>query len=221
MVRYKFDKLKIIGIIIFLLVSGFLFCKPYSTASKWYKAKKCGVRSEAVVTNIEHYYIDDSKHTELNINYIYEGKEYSQITEIYKNKVRVGDKMEIVINPQNPSEIVVNPISELILEMIIATLFGAGSFLYLYLELKNRKYINGLIDADMYVIAEYDRETESGTRVNNVRYTTSVFIYQNGYEVIEFMSKPHHPNKVMFTNGDTARVYVDLNGDRKKYYVVV
>lgn len=226
MERYKWSFVHtFIGVIFFLVGAVFLIIMAANT-SAWAEFKKDAVPVTAEITDIDTYTkrsVSSKKrktYHDVYIEYEYEGKTYTGELNYYSSGMKRGDDVEIFIDPENPSESKSDPLIVSGIMGIFVIIFGGIGSAFLVFEFKKSRYINRLIADDKFVYADYSHEERANVTVNNVRYNQAVFVYEDGFgRKLMFKSEPYHPNSRPYIQGDSKKVYVDMENNPKKYYV--
>lgn len=175
----------------------------------------------AVITGLDYYTAGLSgTECDVYISYEYDGEEYSGTLSYYTSDMRVGDMVDIYVDPECPWEIRSDSAILYIVFGIMAVVFGAVGGVLIGIEAHRAVYVNRLISENMYIYAQYAGEQPSNTYVNHVRYMCSVFEYCDPFGNRRvFLSPPHHPSKCGYCMGDSEVVYVDIEKDPSRYYV--
>lgn len=190
----------------------------------WSDFAKTAVPVYAEITDISSYQsrVGDSFETyhNVDIKYEYGGETYEGRLDKYVSTMHKGDRVEIFIDPADPSSQRSNQTVFPIIFVLSGLFFGAVGGAILAKEIKLGCYINRLIADDMYVYADFAGEEPSKLTVNDVRYDQAVFVYDGGSgRELRFPSKPYPPNKCPYGRGDHKKVYVDIENAPEKYYV--
>ncbi|MCI7767158.1 MAG: DUF3592 domain-containing protein [Oscillospiraceae bacterium] len=224
MERYKWSFVStIIGWVFFAFGVIFLIIPLISIAS-WAEFKKDAVPVSAEITDIDTY-TKRSNHKnrtyhDVYVEYEYDGVTYSEELDYYTSGMKKGDDIEIYVDPDDPSRSRSNPFVFSAIMAVFGLVFGGIGAGFLVHEIKMSIYINKLIAEDKFIYADYSNEEQANVTVNNVRYNHSVFVYDDGLgRIMTFNSEPHHPSSRPHIQGDSIKVYVDLENNPKKYYV--
>lgn len=224
MEKYKYDSSHMIFGLIFSVLTVLIIYVGAANYVKWNKFKETAVPVNAEITDIHKRSKASSKNKNtvytVYISYEYDGQEYSDELGYYVTGMTVGDTVTIKIDPDDPQDHMSDPLMANIICAVSALLTGiVGAAFFIY-ELRRGAYINSLIKAEKYVLAEYTGEKPSGLTVNNVKYERSVFVYTDSSgNKTTFRGRPHHPNKLPCYPCGTAKVYVDMENDSRKHYV--
>ncbi|MGN0638533.1 MAG: DUF3592 domain-containing protein [Huintestinicola sp.] len=226
MERYKWSfPFKIIGIVFFLFGAAFLIV-PVINIAGWSEFEKDAVPVTARIIDIDTHTTRRSNshkrttYHDVYIEYEYEGETYSEELDHYTSGMREGDELEILIDPDDPSKNRSEPYLFSGIMALFGLIFGSIGAAFLIHEIKKGRYINGLIAEDKFIYASYSHEEKANVTVNNVRYNQAVFVYEDGFgRKLIFKSEPYHPNSRPYIQGDSKKVYVDMENDPGKYYV--
>ncbi|MDY3792131.1 MAG: DUF3592 domain-containing protein [Oscillospiraceae bacterium] len=225
MERYKWSFVHtLIGVIFFLFGVVFLIV-PIVSVAGWEDFKKDAVPVTATISDIRTHTSRSSNgkrrtYHDVYVEYEYEGESYYEELDHYSSGMREGDEVEMLIDPNNPSKNRSEPYLFSGIMAAIGLIFGGIGAGFLIHEIKRSGYINGLIAEDKFIYANYTHEETANVMVNNVRYNCSVFVYNDGSgRQMAFKSEPHHPNTLPYVQGDSIKVYVDMENAPEKYYV--
>lgn len=225
MERYKWSfPFTLIGVIFFLFGVAFLIV-PVVMVSGWEDFKKDAVPVTATISDIRTHTSRSSSgkrrtYHDVYVEYEYEGESFYEELDHYNSGMREGDEVEILIDPHNPSNNRSEPYLFSFIMAVCGLIFGGIGAGFLIHEQKMSIYINGLIAEDKFIYANYSHEEKANVTVNKVRYDQSVFVYEDGSgRKMVFKGEPHHPSSRPYIEGDSMRVYVDMENDPKRYYV--
>lgn len=226
MERYKWSFVSaIIGGIFFLTGIIFIIIGAVNVAG-WNDFKKDAVPVTATITDISTHTTrrpgsNKRRRTyDVNIEYEYDGKSYSGDLSYYTSGMREGGAVDIFIDPDDPYKHRSEPYLVSGMMAVFGLVFGGIGAAFLGHEIKKSKYINRLIAEGKFIYADYSGEEQANVTVNNVRYRQAVFVYEDGFgKKLTFKSEPYHPNSCPYSQGDTKKVYVDMETDPKRYYV--
>lgn len=226
MERYKWSfPFTIIGVTFFILGAVFVVIAAANIAG-WEDFKKDAVSVTATITDItartSRSHGSNKKRTyhDVYVEYEYEGKTYSEELSYYTSGMSEGDKLEIFIDPDDPSKNRSDPYLVSCMMGLFALIFGGIGAGFLGHEISRGRYINRLIAEDKFVYADYSHEEPANVTVNKVRYNCSVFVYDDGYgRKLSFKSEAYHPRSSPYIPGDSKKVYVDMENNPRKYYV--
>lgn len=185
---------------------------------------KTAVPVTAQITDISRYKTkkangETQTNYRVDIVYEYEGETYNDTLDYYAATMHKGDRLEVYVDPTDPDRQRSNQEFMPFAIMLTGLFFGAIGAAIFASEIKNRKYINGLIADDKYVYADFSGEEPASLVVNKVRYKQAVFVYSDGGKELRFASRPYHPNECPYSRGDVKKVYVDMENNPGKYYV--
>ena len=232
MEKYKYNLVFMIIGGVFSLVAVVMILVSVGTRISWNKFRETAVSVTAEITDIQvrrerrHSSTGSrSRNTtttyhDVYVEYDYDGQHYSEKLDYYYSGMAKGDEITILIDPNDPRKSMTDPGIATAVCLILFFVFGSIGAAFLIVELSKGAYINRLIRDDKYVYAEYAGEEPSGLTVNKVRYNQSVFTYDNGFGItMTFHSHPHHPLESPYQEGDTVKVYVDMQKNANKHYV--
>lgn len=213
----------LIGTIFFLFGAAGL-AAAISMTVNWISCKDSYAEVEAVIADVTRTYSghgsDRKAHYHVTVEYDYNGEHYEQPLGYYTAGMKEGNTVTIRCNPEDPDEIVSSPAVAVAIFSVFALIFGGIGAGFLIHEIKMKKFVQGLVDNELYVCADYIREKMSAMRVNNVRYAQAVFGYVDPYgRKYEFESQPYHPLEKPFYPGQQVRVYIDMENNPRKYYI--
>lgn len=216
---YKFNKISLLFLSIFLFVSIAMFCGMSAMLMDWYARKDTYVAVQAVITDIGVERHGSRTRHNVMVAYEFEGERYECELGHYSSNMRRGDTVEIFCDPENPQETMTSPWSRVMIFGLLGTVTGGIGIGFLAHELRKRGFAKKLIHSGSYVYANFDREERAFVRVNGVDYCRAVFVYTDPYGVrYEFASEAYHPQKYPYGDGQPVRVYVDIK-DPKHYYI--
>lgn len=230
--KYKYNLAFIIIGAVFSLVAAVMIFVSVGTRISWNKFSETAVSVTAEITDIQvrrerrHSSTGSrSRNTtttyhDVYVEYDYNGQHYSEKLGYYYSGMAEGDEITILIDPNDPRKSMTDPGIVTAVCWIFVFVFGGIGAAFLIVELRKGAYINRLIRDDKFVYAEYTGEEPSNMSVNKVRYNQSVFTYDSGFGITTtFRSHPHHPSESPYHEGDTVKVYVDMQKDANKHYV--
>ena len=225
MEKYKFERFHLIFGAVFCALAVLLLYAGIANVFKWNRFKETAVPVNAQIAEI-HKRVSRSggkqrKRTyDVDIVYEYDGREYSGEVNYYIQGMDVGDILTIYVDPADPGYTMSEPWNGLVMSIIMAIVTGGVGTAFFVYELRMKKYINGLIEADKYVFAVCTREKPSGTKVNGVSYNCAEFIYTDSSDKkTYFYSYPYPPDTQPYSPGESVKVYVDIDNKPRKYYV--
>ena len=209
---------------IFLLIGIVLIAVGAVVFVNWSDFAQNAVPVYAEITDISSYSSKIRNKTEnyyrVDIKYEYGGETYEGRLDKYVSAMHKGDRVEIFIDPDDPSS---QRSRQTVIPIIFALsglFFGAIGGSVLAKEIRFGCYINRLIADDMYVYADFAGEEPANLTVDGVRYDQAVFVYDGGSgRELRVTSKPYHPNKCPYVRGDVKKVYVDIENAPEKFYV--
>ncbi len=226
MEKYKYERSHLIFGTVFSVLAVLLMYIGVSEVLKWNDFKETAVPVKAVITEIhEKVGRSGGKHRKktysVDIVYEYDGKEYSGDLNYYIQGMKTGDNVTIFVDPSDPESTMSEPWNALIMSIIMTLVTGGVGTAFFVYEIRMKKYINGLIEADKYVLAECTGEKPSGTKVNGVAYNCAELVYTDSSgSKIYFRSRPYHPSEQPYSPGESVKVYVDIENKPRKYYVM-
>ena len=191
----------------------------------WLDFKKdCGA-AEAVIVDLYSHYDSSSESTNyrVTVEYIVDGVLYRERLDHYSSSMRVGQYVDVYYDPEDPSRMKSDPTLTCALMLIFIFTFGGVGGGFLIYEFRMKRIVTALIEEDKYIVCDHTvmrEDVSANVKVNRVRYRQTNFIYNapDGKEYI-FSSRPYHPDKNPFIDGQNVIVYVDIEKDPKKYYV--
>lgn len=209
---------------IFLLIGIVLIAVGAVAFVNWSDFAQNAVSVYAEITDISSYKTRVSNktktHYRVDIKYEYNGETYESRLDRYVSTMHKGDRVEIFIDPDDPSS---QRSRQTVIPIIFALsglFFGAIGGSVLAKEIRFGCYINRLIADDVYIYADFAGEEPANLTVDGVRYDRAVFVYDGGSgRELRFTSKPYHPNKCPYVRGDVKKVYVDIENAPEKFYV--
>lgn len=224
MERYKWSfPFTFIGVIFFLFGVIFVIIAAANIAG-WEEFRKDAVSVNATITDIDTHTERRGKkkktYHDVFVEYEYEGVTYSDELDYYTSGMREGDDVEIYVDPERPSDSRSKPYLVSGIMGLFALIFGGIGAGFLGHEIRRSVIVNRLIAEDKFIYANYSHEEKANVTVNKVRYDQSVFVYDDGSgRKMVFKGEPHHPSSRPYIQGDTMKVYVDMEKDPGKYYV--
>ena len=222
---YRMEKINLLFGIWFSAFAALVLIIDACIFISWLDFKKnCSV-TEAVIVDIYSSYnsSDDSTNYRVTVEYFVDGVLYRERLDYYSSSMRVGQYVNVYYDPENPSRMKSDPSITCALMLIFVLAFGGVGGGFLIYEFRLKKIVMALIDEDKYVVCDHTvmrEEVSANVKVNRVRYRQTNFIYHtpDGKEYI-FSSRPYHPDKNPFIDGQNVIVYVDIEKNPKKYYV--
>ncbi|MCH5192927.1 MAG: DUF3592 domain-containing protein [Oscillospiraceae bacterium] len=191
----------------------------------WLDFKKDSISTDAVIIGIRSSYdsSDDSENHSVLVEYIVDGEVYRRSPGYYSSSMRTGQHITVYYDRSDPSRIKSDPSSACALMLIFIFVFGGVGAAFLIYELRLKKTVTALIAEGKYIVCDSSVErveVSAHVKVNRVYYRQTDFFYNapDGKEYI-FSSRPYHPDKNPFIDGQNVIVYVDIEKDPKKYYV--
>lgn len=224
--KYKPNMISVVFGALFTTISVVFLAAIIAVDVSYANFKKDAVPVEAVITDIDSHRVHNrntnktrTEHT-VYVEYEYEGEVYNTELGYYSSGMKKGDREEIYINPDNPSE---SSSSPLILNCIIIPLAGifiSIGLVFLIKEVKNKKAVNKLIEDGLYVFCDDVAEENANVTVNNVRYRWLRCTYNDGTgRTFVFHSHPYPPSERHYTPGQSVKIYVDIENNPKVYYI--
>ena len=225
MKMYRMNKINLLFGICFSAFAVIVLIVNVFILIRWFDFKKdCGV-AEAVIIDIKIYHdrSDNSESHSVMVEYIVDGEIYRGLLEYYSSSMREGQYVNVYYDPEDPSHTMTNPVFASLIMLILILAFGGVGGGFLIYELRYKKLVTALIAEDKYIVCDHTVErveTSANVTVNHVRYRQMDFIYHapDGKEYT-FSSRPYHPNKNPFIDGQNVIVYVDIEKNPKRYYV--
>lgn len=226
MVKYKINKLNIMFGVIFAALGILMLVMILCISASWNSFKETAREVTAVITDIDVRRTATRKngktrhrteHT-VYIEYTVDGNEYRNTLGYYNGGMAEGDNVTILYDPENPDRHMSDPTVSCIVMGVFLLIFGGIGLGFLMCEFNRSRFVNRLIEKNLYVVCYDWEEVTSGTKVNNVRYKQIICYYEDLGRSFQFRSAPYHPNKCPFIHGQPITVYVDLEKP-KKYYV--
>lgn len=191
----------------------------------WLNFKKNCEVADAVIVDIRSSYNSNRESTDhtVIVEYIVDGEIYRGSLGYYTSRMRIGDQVSVNYDPSDPSHTMANPGFAIGIMVVLILAFGGVGGGFLIYEFSRKKLITALIEEDKYIVCDHTvvrEEVSANVTVNKVRYRQMKFFYHapDGTEHV-FSSRPYHPNKNPFIDGNNVIVYVDIEKDPKKYYV--
>lgn len=222
---YRMDKTNMLFGICFSAFAALVLIIDACIFISWLDFKKDSAVTEAVILGIRSYYnsSDDSESHSVMVEYIVDGEVYQRPLGYYSSNMRAGQSVTVNYDTSDPSRIKGDPSLSCGLMLIFVFAFGGVGGGFLIYELSLKRVVKALIAEDKYVVCDHTvmrEEVSAHVKVNRVWYRQTNFIYHtsDGREYI-FSSRPYHPDKNPFIDGNNVIVYVDLEKDPKKYYV--
>lgn len=191
----------------------------------WADFRKYSLSTNGIIVDITSRYNHNRESTEYDVivEYAVDGKIYSRSLGYYSSSMKIGQTVTINYDPENPSRIMNAPYFACAIMAILILAFGGVGGGFIVYEFVHMNTINRFAAEDKYIICDgmTERvEVDANVRVNGVCYKQMNFIYRDsqGYEYV-FSSRPYHPDKNPFLDGQSVTVYVDFENNPKKYYV--
>lgn len=225
MEKYRFERFHLIFGAAFCALAALLLYAGIANVFKWNNFRETAVPVNAVITEIhEKVGRSGGKHRkrtyDVDIAYEYDGREYSGEINYYIQGMEPGDILTIYVDPANPEYTMSEPWNGLVMSIIMAIVTGGVGTAFFVYEIRMKKYINGLIEADKHVFAVCTQEKPSGTKVNGVSYNCAEFIFTDGSgKKTYFYSRPYPPDEQPYSVGESVKVYVDIENKPRRYYV--
>lgn len=222
---YRINKINMLFGISFSAFAVICIAAAVSLLVIWANFSRNSLSTDGIIVDINSRYNHNSESTEYDVivEYAVDGQIYSRTLGYYSSSMKIGQTVTIYYDPENPSHIMNSPyFACAILAVLILAFGGVGGGFIIY-EIVNMNTINRLAAEDKYIICDgmTERvEVNANVRVNGMHYKQMNFIYRDsqGYEYV-FSSRPYHPNKNPFLDGQSVTVYVDIEKNPKKYYV--
>lgn len=93
-----------LGMSVFILIISLIFAGIGAFVS-FFKLDGY-VKTRAVITNIEREYIDsDTTSYTVYVDYMVDGQRYSGVSDVYESGYKVGKRIDIYYNPDDPTDI--------------------------------------------------------------------------------------------------------------------
>lgn len=224
--KYKPNMISVVFGILFTTISAVFLAAIIAVDISYANFKKDAVPVEAVITDIrtERNYSSTKNKTVtehyVEVEYYYEGQIYNTELNYYSSNMKIGDREEIFIDPNNPYD---SSSSPLILNCIIiplAAIFMSIGLVFLIREGKRKKAVNKLIEDGLYIFCDDVAEENANVTVNNVRYRLLRCTYNDGTgRTFVFHSHPYPPSERHYTPGQSVKIYVDIENNPKVYYI--
>lgn len=191
----------------------------------WANFSKNALSTDGVIIDIRGYYNRNSKSTEYDVivEYTVGGVLYTRSLGYYSSAMEIGQTVTVIYDSEDPDHMMSKPYFECAVIAIFILVFGGAGTIFIVTEILNMQRINRLADEDKYIICDHTCEREevsAHVKVNRVYYRQTNFIYRDMYgREYVFSSRPYHPEKNPFLDGQSVTVYVDIEKDPKKYYI--
>ena len=225
MKMYRMNKINLLLGIWFSAFAAIVLIVNVSIFISWLDFKKDSRVTDAVIVSIRSSYdgVDDSTSHKVVVEYIVDGEIYRSSLGYYSSTMRRGQSVKVYYDPSDPSHTMDNATFACAMMLIFILIFGGVGTGFLIYEFRQKKIVTALIEEDKYIVCDSSverAEVSAHVKVNRTYYRQTDFFYRapDGKEY-KFSSRPYHPDKNPFIDGQNVIVYVDIEKDPKKYYV--